>query len=208
MSKRIPFLFFIILIVSTMPLPRAKALGIGPPSFELDLQMDGSNSTTVYLLSDGLEGELIIGSENLPFRVEPSKINMSKEDNYRPVELTFYGNETLESGVYEGMVTFIAQTGGFVSLGIKIRAKINLLGEDQEETEMPIEEKHAEEPEAETEPETMVEGEEHEEEPEIESEEDPENESQENSGNPYITGGLLLGTIVALGLTGIWLKRR
>jgi hypothetical protein len=131
---------------------------------------------------------------------------MSKEDNYRPVELTFYGNETLEPGVYDGMITFIAQTGGFVSLGIKIRAKINLLGEDQEIQGVEPEAEVG--PESEEEPETMVEGEEHEEEPEIESEEDPENESQENSGNPYITGGLLLGTIVALGLTGIWLKRR
>ena len=190
MSKRTPFLFFIILTLSTMPLPRAEALGIGPPSFELNLQMDGSNSTTVYLLSDGLEGELVIGSENLPFRVEPSKINMSKEDNYRPVELTFYGNETLEPGVYEGMVTFIAQTGGFVALGIKIRAKINLLDETQED-----------------EPKTTIE-EESREEPEIESEETPENESQENSGNPYIIEGLALGTIVTLGLIGIWLKRR
>ena len=205
MSKRIPFLFFIILIVSTMPVPQADALGIGPPSFELNLQMGGSNSTTVYLLSDGLEGKLIIGCENLPFRVEPSKINMSKEDNYRPVELTFYGNETLEPGVYEGMVTFIAQTGGFVALGIKIRAKINLLDETQEnEPKTTIEE----ESEGEPEPETIAEEEEHEEEPEIESEEAPENESQENSGNPYIIGGLELGIIVALGLIGIWLKRR
>ena len=174
-----------------MPLPKAEALGIGPPSFELNLQMDGTNSTTVYLLSDGLEGELVIGSEDLPFRVEPSKINMSKEDNYRPVELTFYGNETLEPGVYEGMVTFIAQTGGFVALGIKIRAKINLLDEAQEE-----------------EPEIIAEEDEPEEETEIESEEEPENESQENSGNPYIIGGLALGTIMALGLIGIWWKRR
>lgn len=126
MSKRTPFLFFIILIVLA-PLPQVDALGIGPPSFELDLQVDGSNSTTVYLLSDGLEGELIISGDDLPFKIDPPRINMSKEDNYRPVELTFYGNETLEPGVYEGKVTFLAYTGGFVAMGIKIRAKINLL---------------------------------------------------------------------------------
>ena len=40
MSKRNPFLFFIILIM-LVPFPRADALGIGPPSFEMDLQMDG-----------------------------------------------------------------------------------------------------------------------------------------------------------------------
>jgi len=132
MSKRIPFLFFIILIVSTMPFPQAEALGIGPPSFALNLQMDGSNSTTFYITSDGLEGQLIVGMEDLPFRVDPPRINMSKNDMNMPVELTFYGNETLEPGVYEGKLTFLAYTGGFVAVGIKIRAKINLLDESQE----------------------------------------------------------------------------
>jgi len=112
-----------------MPLPRAEALGIGPPSFELDLKMDGSNSTTLYITSDGLKGELIVGREGLPFRIEPSRINMTKGDVNAPVKLTFYGNETLKPGVYEGKVTFLAMTGGFVAVGIKIRAKINLLGE-------------------------------------------------------------------------------
>jgi len=196
-----------------MTLPRAEALGIGPPSFELDLQMDGSNSTTVYLLSDGLEGELVIGSENLPFRVEPSKIKMSKEDHYRPVDITFYGNETLEPGVYEGLVTFVAQAGGFVALGIKISVKINLLGEAQEIQEEEPEKgtdisiQFITEPESEEEPETIAEEEEPKEEEEIESEE-PEPESQDNSGNPYVTGGLAIGAILTLGLIGIWWKRR
>ena len=71
-----------------MPLPRAEALGIGPPSFELDLQMDGSNSTTFYITSDGLNGQLIVGKENLPFRVKPAKINMTQGDVNVPVKLT------------------------------------------------------------------------------------------------------------------------
>jgi hypothetical protein len=172
-----------------MPLPQTEALRIGHSLIELDLLSDGSNSTTIYFNSDGVTGELIIGKEDLPFRIEPSRINMTSDDVNVPVELTFYGNKTLEPGVYEGMVTFIAYTGGFVAVGIKIRTKINLLGEVQEEAEMSVEEKY-------------------EEEPEVESEEGPEPESQENSGNPYVIGVLALGTIVALGLTGIWLKRR
>ena len=120
MSKRTPFLFFIILLVSTIPLPQADALGIGPSSIELDVSFDGSNSTTVYFDSDGVTGEPIIGREDLPFRIEPSRINMTSGDVSSPVELTFYGNETLEPGVYEGKVTFLAYTGGFVAMGIKI----------------------------------------------------------------------------------------
>jgi len=74
-------------------------------------------------------GELIIGKEDLPFRMEPSRVNMTSGDVSVPVEITFYGNETLEPGIYEGKVTFIAYSGGFVAVGIKIRAKINLLSE-------------------------------------------------------------------------------
>jgi len=208
MSKKASFLLFIILLLSTMPLPQADALGIGPPSFELDLQMDGSNSTTIYLLSDGLEGKLIIGKENLPFRVEPSQINMSKEDNYRPVELTFYGNETLEPGVYEGMVTFIAQTGGFVAVGIKIRAKINLLGkasetQHDERQELPnIDElgdraEHMQEAsEEETEPEPEF---------ETEYETEPEPESQEMDYTPYLMGGAMMAVLVPIII--LWKRR-
>ena len=180
MFKRTPFLFFIILIVSTMPLPRAEALGIGPPSFELDLQIDGSNSTTFYITSDGLNGQLIVGKENLPFRVKPSRINMTKDDANVPVKLTFYGNETLTPGVYEGKVTFLAMTGGFVAMGIKIRAKINLLGETIEVQEA---------------------------EPELESE--IESRVEETNYTPYIIGGVAGGVIaVSLALIVIWWRRR
>ena len=86
--------------MSIMSLPRADALGIGPPSFEMELQMDGSNKTKFYITSDGLSGELIVGMEDLPFRIEPLRINMSSGDANTPVELTFFGNGTLDPGVY------------------------------------------------------------------------------------------------------------
>ena len=217
MYKRTSILFFIILIVSTFPLPRANALGIGPPSFEMDLQMDGSNSTAFYVSSDGLNGQLIVGMEDLPFRVDPPRINMSSGDVNAFVELTFYGNETLEPGVYEGKVTFLAYTGGFVAVGIKIRAKINLLGEAQEiqeeepETLVEEEEPEEEEPEAETEQEPEAETEpESEEEPEMIAEADaPEAESQENISNPYFIGGVAGAAIVAcFAVVFVWWKKR
>ena len=181
MSKQIPFLFFIILIVSTIPLPKANALGIGPPSFELDLRMDGSNSTTFYITSDGLTGELIVGMEGLPFRVDPPRVNMSRDDVNVPVELTFYGNETLEPGVYVGLVTFYADTGGFIGLRIRLWATINLLGEAQEIQE---------------------------EEPEMSVDEETDNKSQENIGNPYVIGGVAGAAIAAVALIFVWWKRR
>jgi len=180
MSKRTPFLFFIILIVSTIPLPKANALGIGPPSFEIDLQVGGSNSTTFYITSDGLEGQLIVGMENLPFRFDPPRVNMSKNDVNAPVEITFYGNETLEPGVYEGKVTLLAYTGGSIAMGIKIKAKINLLDEVQEE------------------------------EPESDDDETNEaSEDETDTSNPYLIGGLA-GVAIAAGFAAIfmWWKRR
>ncbi len=126
MSKKTLLLFFIILTLSSMTLPHAEALGIGPPFFDLDLQIDGSNSRKFYITSDGLEGQLIVGMEDLPFRVEPLTINISRSDVNLPVEITFYGNETLDPGIYEGKITFLASTGGFVTVGIKIKATINL----------------------------------------------------------------------------------
>lgn len=132
LSKQISFLFFILLVLS-ISFPQVDGLGIGPPSFEFDLQIGGTNTTNVYITSDGLDGQLIVGKENLPFIIEPSLINMTKDDVNVPVEITFYGNETLEPGIYEGKITFLAMTGGFVAYGIKIRVKINLLNETRVE---------------------------------------------------------------------------
>jgi len=167
---------------------------MGPQSFELDLHMDGLNSTKVYVTSDGLNGQLIVGKENLPFSIEPSRINISSGDVNVPVELTFYGNETLEPGVYEGKITFLAYTGGFIAYGIKIKAKINLLGDVQEE-ELEIEE----EPELET-----YELIEFITEPESEEEEDA---SQNSNIIPDIMGGMIGVALAALVLI-LWWKRR
>ena len=188
MSKQTLFLFFITLIISTTALPKAEALGIGPPSFELDLHRGGSNSTKVYITSDGLTGELVVGKESLPFRVEPATINITSDDTNKPVEITFYGNKTLEPDVYEGKVTFLAYTGGFVAVGIKIRAKINLLEEvaktQEEATETPSMETS-------------------EQEPEIES------RNNETSISPYILGGVA-GVVLAVCLftIALWWRGR
>ncbi len=197
MSKRKPFLFFIILIASIMPLPRAEALGIGPPSFEMDLRMDGSNSTTFYVTSDGLEGQLIVGLEDLPFRVDPPRINMSSGDVNVPVMLTFYGNETLDPGVYEGKVTFLAMTGGFVAMGIKVRAKINLLGEVAEVQE--------EEPESEPDEETEA----AQVEPVGIGKYEAEQEEESVGLSPYVIGGVAGGAVVVcLAMVLLWWKKR
>ena len=124
------FYFFLISVFFSM----VYGMGIGPSSLEIDVPFDGFNSTTVYLTSDGLDGELIIGKENLPFRIEPAKQNMSAGDVNKPVVITVYGNETLSPGVYDGKLTFIGYTGGSMAMGIKIRIRVNLIGEQDDST--------------------------------------------------------------------------
>ena len=142
-TKQVYFFFFIILIASTTSLVCANAFGVGPASFELDLYEGASNVTMFYITADGIDGQVVVGLESLPFDVEPRKINITKDDIATPVELTFYSNATLDPGVYTGMVTFLASSSGFVNLGIKIYAKINFLElviEDVAEPDLVVEE--------------------------------------------------------------------
>jgi hypothetical protein len=116
MKHNIPFLFFLLFTLTT-PI-RVFGLGVGPPSLEIQVPVDGFNSTVVYFTSDGLSGELIVGCENLPFKVEPEAVSMSPDDVNKPLEITIHGNSTLESGTYNGKLTFIGMTGGAVAMGL------------------------------------------------------------------------------------------
>ena len=122
MKQNIPFLFFLLFTLTT-PI-RVHGLGVGPPSLELQVPVDGSNSTVVYFTSDGLSGELIVGCENLPFKVEPETVSMSPDDVNKPLEITIYGNSTLGSGTYNGKLTFIGMTGGAVAMGVKLKINV------------------------------------------------------------------------------------
>lgn len=122
--KLTPFLIFFILTLNTPA--GVSGLGIGPPSLEIDVPTDGFNSTVVYVTSDGLSGELIIGQENLPFTVEPEKIALDPEDVNTPVEIIIHGSKDVDPGLYEGKLTFIAMTGETVAMGIKIKIDVNL----------------------------------------------------------------------------------
>ena len=121
--KLTPFLFFL-LITLTTPIG-VYGLGIGPPTLELDVPVDGFNKTVVYVTSDGITGNLIIGSENLPFTIRPDTFPLSPDDVNTPIEITIYGNSTIDSGQYDGKLTFIGMTGDTVAMGIKIRIEIN-----------------------------------------------------------------------------------
>ena len=123
-QKLTPFLIFFILTLNT-PVG-VSGLGIGPPSLEIDVPTDGFNSTVVYVTSDGLSGELVIGQEGLPFVVEPEKIVLDPEDVNTPIEIFIHGSREVDPGLYQGKLTFIAMTGETVAMGIKIKIDVNL----------------------------------------------------------------------------------
>jgi len=116
----------------------AASFGIGPPSIELEVPADGSTIATFYITSD-FEGELQVSLENIPLRVEPATIPITKTDSSCKVELTFYGNESLNTQVYDGYVRFLALTEGNIATGIKVKAKVTNVVEEQSVT-IPTEE--------------------------------------------------------------------
>jgi hypothetical protein len=100
---------------------------IGPAELAVSVPADGSGTSNVYITSH-IDGKLIVGKENLPFRVEPETINISASDRNKRVELLIYGNPTLEEGEYAGKLTFRTDSDTNVSYGIKIRATITQVG--------------------------------------------------------------------------------
>ncbi len=108
----------------------ASGFSIGPSNIELEVPSDGSVVATFYVTSD-FDGELQVSLVDIPLRVEPTTIPITKTDNDREVELTFYGDESLGSQIFNGAVRFLALTGGNVASGIIVDAKITNVVEGQ-----------------------------------------------------------------------------
>jgi hypothetical protein len=130
MKKLVVFLGIVFLVSSTVISGVALAdsgFAIGPAELAISVPVDGSSTSNVYITSY-IDGTLIVGKENLPFRVEPETISISADDREKRVELLIYGNPTLEEGEYKGKLTFRTDSDTNVSYGIKIRATITQTG--------------------------------------------------------------------------------
>lgn len=112
----------ILLLLYTAP-GLAQGLGISPGIVEFDVPANGS-ATVEFLVYD-FSGDLEISLEDIPLTVEPETVHVIASEEGTPVELTFYGNESLGSQVFEGKIRFLALTGGTVATGIKVRATVN-----------------------------------------------------------------------------------
>lgn len=125
-----------VLIILILLLPFTSiALGdsgfaVGPPSISVTVPADGESTACVYITS-GFDGEITVGTENIPFRVEPETIPVSNSDQNRKVELTFYGDTSIEEGAYSGKLTFLAHTVDNVAFGVKIKANVTQVADEQ-----------------------------------------------------------------------------
>jgi hypothetical protein len=96
---------------------------VGPTSVNITTPQDGTGTVDVYITSN-FDGKLIVGTENLPFTVEPKEINVTSTDQNKKVHLSLKGNASAEQGQYSGKITFLAYSGGNVAYGVKIKANV------------------------------------------------------------------------------------
>lgn len=100
------------------------ALGIGISPSSIELEVPGGGSATTNLQVHYFSGDVEVSLIDIPLRVEPSIINVDALSEPVPVELTIYGNHSLDTQVYDGYIRFIAVSGGAATGGVEVRAKI------------------------------------------------------------------------------------
>lgn len=122
------WMFLIILIVYFCIVPYAASatgFAVGPPSINLTVPVDGENTAIVYVTSHDYNGEVVVGTENIPFRVSPEVIQLSNTDENRRIELTFYGDRSVKEQTYSGKLTFLGSTEKNIIGGVKIKVAVN-----------------------------------------------------------------------------------
>ncbi len=107
----------------------AAGFSLSPATVEFDVPADGS-SQVEFLVYD-FTGDLEISLEDIPLRVEPITVPVTAKEEGTRVVLTFYGDESLGSKIYEGKIRFLAKTGGMVAMGIKVKATVTNLVEGE-----------------------------------------------------------------------------
>jgi len=129
MWKSIPVAALIILALLIIPVSATASAGfaVGPPHIEVKVPADGNSTAIVYITSK-VDGDIVIGMEGIPFLVEPSIVQVSSTDEYREIELRFYGNGSVEAGRYSGNITFLLYTSDTVAYGVKIDADVTQTG--------------------------------------------------------------------------------
>jgi hypothetical protein len=106
-----------------------SGFAVGPAQLNVTIPANGSNSTYVYITSY-VDGELVVGTENLTFLIEPATIPITSTDRTRKVELTVHGNTSLATGQYSGKLTLLFYSGNNVAHGVKLNANVTQTGSE------------------------------------------------------------------------------
>jgi hypothetical protein len=135
MRKRIlfPILALVIVLNAVLPCIALDETGftVGPAQLEVTVPENDSATAYIYITSY-VDGELVVGTENLTFHIKPATIPITPTDRNRKVELTVHGNTSLATGQYSGKLTLLLYTGNNVAHGVKINANITQEGPESE----------------------------------------------------------------------------
>jgi hypothetical protein len=127
MKKQILFSILAVVTIVSLVTPcfavDENSFAVGPPNLSVSVQPKGSNTTFIYITST-VNGTLIVGTEDLPFNVEPATIQITSTDRTRKIELTVHGNASLTGGQYVGKVTLLLFTESNVAHGVKLNANV------------------------------------------------------------------------------------
>ena len=110
------------------PVQGSGGFSVAPSKLEVTVSENGSSAVYVYITSS-FDGQLVIGQEDLPYRVEPASIQVSSQDINRKVELTVINDSAADTGKYSGKLTFLAYTGLNVAYGIKVDILVTQTGD-------------------------------------------------------------------------------
>ena len=114
-------------MLSVSSLASAASFTVSPVSVQATVYQGEPQTVSIYITSD-FNGELVVGTEGIPFSVEPATIQINSSFNQHEVVLSIHGNSSTQNGTYNGKITFLAFTGDNVAAGVKINAQITQTG--------------------------------------------------------------------------------
>ncbi|MBI2869513.1 MAG: hypothetical protein HYX96_06790 [Chloroflexi bacterium] len=100
---------------------QAAGFGVSPSRIELKVPAGGQASVEFKLYD--FSGDVLISAEDIPLRISPGLVRVSPENNR--VAVTFYGDGSAVTRVYEGKILFLAAGGTRpINMGVKVKARV------------------------------------------------------------------------------------
>jgi acid phosphatase type 7 len=102
---------------------------ISPVSLSINVDPKGSHRFDMTITSSQ-DALIRIDTENLPFEVKPTSLQILASEHPQRFELELFGNKAIANGEYEGKLTFLRDAGDQVAIGIKIKTTVSQAGEE------------------------------------------------------------------------------